>query len=108
MPRAAGDPVPGEVADRSGPVGPELTRLAPRLDHRRRRVRPARGVPRRLASASRTLRAGCPLQHHGPGPPAAAATTPEGWSRPETRGAVRAGRRLGGEPAGVAVGADHR
>ena len=35
MPRPPGDQVPGEVADRAGPAGPEPARLAPRLDRRR-------------------------------------------------------------------------
>ena len=35
VPCPAGGQVPGEVADRAGPAGPEPARLAPRLDRRR-------------------------------------------------------------------------
>ena len=106
VPRPPGGRVPGEVADRPGPAGPEPARLAPRLDRRRRRVRPGLRVPRRAAPAAGALRPGRAVQHHGARPGAAPPAAQEGRRRPQARGAVRAGRRLGGGPAGVAVGAD--
>ena len=50
------------------------------------------------------LRPGRAVQHHGARPGAAATAAQAGRGRPQARGAVPAGRRLGDEPAGVAVG----
>ena len=103
VPRPPGGQVPGEVADRAGPAGPEPARPAPRLDRRRRRVRPGLRVPREAASAAGALRPGRAVQHHGARPGAATAAAQASRRRPEARGAVPAGRRLGEESAGVAV-----
>ena len=65
------------------------------------------GVPRRVAPAQERYVLDVPcntmvrdLERRRP-------RRAEGRRRPQARGAVPAGRRLGGEPAGVAVGADH-
>ena len=104
VPRPPGGQVPGEVADRPGPAGPEPARLAPRLDRRRRRVRPGLRVPCGAAPASGALRPGRAVQHHGARPGAAPPAAQEGRGRPQAGGPVPAGRRLGEGPAGVAVG----
>ena len=86
VPRPAGGRVPGEVADRAGPAGPEPARPAPRLDRRRRRVRPGRRVPRRVAPTHGALRPGRAVQHHGARPGAA---SPAAARRPASAASAR-------------------
>ena len=107
VPRPPGGQVPGEVADRAGPAGPEPARLAPRLDRGRRRVRSGRRVPCRAAPAPGALRPGRALQHHGarPGAASPAARSRPGVGRKREVPFQRADA-WAAEPAGVAVGAD--
>ncbi len=72
-PRPPGGRVSGEVADRLGVARPEPAGAAPRLDHRRRRVRPGLRVPGAAPPAARAVCPGRAVRHHHPRSPATAA-----------------------------------
>src|SRR3954447_26025963 len=103
MPRPPDDQVPGEVADRVGSPGPEPARPAPWVDRGGRRVRPIGRVAPPAAPPQGTLRARHPVQYRDTRPGGAAAPTPQEGTWPQAQGPLPAGRRLGEEPAAVAV-----